>query len=158
MLRARVIWVGKQHRRDPETQLCERYATRLQQFLKLEEIVIKPLAHKGAGTAEIQQLEAEKILAQLKPDEKLVACDERGKQWDSAGLGDFLSQCGVQSWKPVFLIGGAMGLDDRVRNRAHFLLSFSKMTLPHALARVMLMEQLYRASCINAGHPYHHEG
>lgn len=158
MLRARVIWIGKENRRDPETQLCERYQKRLQPFIKLETLVIKPLARKGASVIETQQWEAEKILAALKPDEKLVACDERGKQWDSPGLGDFLARCGVQSWKPVFLIGGAMGLDDQVRKRADFLLSFSKMTLPHALARVMLMEQLYRASCINAGHPYHHEG
>jgi 23S rRNA (pseudouridine1915-N3)-methyltransferase len=158
MLRARMIWVGKVNRRDPETQLCERYAKRLQPYLKLEELVIKPLARKGADTSAIQQWEAEKILASLKPDEKLVACDERGKQWSSAELGGYLKRCGIQSWKPVFLIGGAMGLADQVRNRADFLLSFSKMTLPHALARVMLMEQLYRASCINAGHPYHHEG
>jgi 23S rRNA (pseudouridine1915-N3)-methyltransferase len=58
---------------------------------------------------------------------------------------------------PAFVIGGADGLDDRVKARAGRLMGLSRLTLPHALARVMLIEQLYRAACIIKGHPYHRD-
>ena len=88
----------------------------------------------------------------------IVALDERGKDLSSRQLADRIA-----GWRDdgirdiVFLIGGADGLDGRVRERADLLLSFGRVTWPHMLMRGMLAEQIYRAQCILAGHPYHRD-
>ena len=83
----------------------------------------------------------------------IVALDERGK---SLGSAEFCKQ--LYAWENVtFVIGGADGLDEEIRKKADFLLSFGKQTWPHMLVRVMLLEQIYRAQQIASGHPYHRE-
>ena len=103
--------------------------------------------------------EGEKILDLLPKGAKLVALDERGKPQESK---DFAAKLGA--WRDegiqttVFVIGGAGGLSNAVRERADLMISFGKQTWPHMLARAMLAEQLFRATTILAGHPYHREG
>jgi 23S rRNA (pseudouridine1915-N3)-methyltransferase len=96
------------------------------------------------------------LLSALPDGAKLVACDERGKIVSSA---QFASKIGTFQDMGVrdlaFVIGGADGLTEQMRNRADFILSLGQMTWPHQLARVMLVEQIYRAQQILAGHPYH---
>ena len=87
-----------------------------------------------------------------------VVLDEKGKEFTSKELSIFLEQKAVQSVGEIcFVIGGPDGHGEEIKKRADYLWSFGKMTLPHDLAMVVLVEALYRASTISAGHPYHRE-
>jgi len=83
--------------------------------------------------------------------------DERGTQATTRELAAWLQDWMAEGLSPAFIIGGADGLDAAVKSRAVKVLGLSRLTLPHALARVMLVEQLYRAVCIIKGHPYHRD-
>ena len=85
----------------------------------------------------------------------LIALDERGKDWTTQQFADQLQRWRDSADDIAFVIGGADGLDTELKQQARTLLRLSSMTLPHALARVMLAEQLYRAASMLAGHPYH---
>lgn len=108
--------------------------------------------------AELKAREAELILAALPRGARLVALDERGTAWGSVELANRL-----RDWRDAgagsvaFAIGGADGLGSAVTERADAVLSLGKMTWPHLLVRGMLLEQLYRAQQILAGHPYHRD-
>lgn len=136
----------------------EDYARRMTPDLPLLLTEIKP-GHRVAGEdgAKARQLEAEKILAALPAGCVPVVLDERGTQATTRELAGWLHEWMTEGLSPAFIIGGADGLDDSVKARASRLLGLSKLTLPHALARVMLAEQLYRAVCILKGHPYHRD-
>lgn len=107
---------------------------------------------------ELKAREAELVLAALPAGARLVALDPRGKEWSSRDLADRL-----RKWRDAgvadlgFAIGGAEGLGSAVIERADAVLSLGAMTWPHLLCRCMLLEQLYRAQQILAGHPYHRE-
>ena len=134
------------------------YARRMPSDLPLVLNELKP-AHRVAGEDGVRarQLEAERILAALPPGSVPVVLDERGAQPTTRELAAWLQGWMAEGVSPAFVIGGADGLDDSVKARAGKLLGLSKLTLPHALARVMLAEQLYRAVCIIKGHPYHRD-
>lgn len=107
--------------------------------------------------AQSQSAEHAKIAEKLNPRAALVVMDERGKSLSSR---DFAAK--IDGWQTShghiqFVIGGADGLSDDIRKRASLLLSFGAQTWPHMMARVMLMEQIYRAQQILAGHPYHRD-
>lgn len=86
----------------------------------------------------------------------MVALDIRGKQLSSVGLADFINNLGIKGRSSItFAIGGSLGLSDEVLKRADFKLSFSLMTFPHQLMRVILLEQVYRGFRIIKGEPYH---
>jgi 23S rRNA (pseudouridine1915-N3)-methyltransferase len=97
--------------------------------------------------------EAEAIAAALRPEEQLVALTEEGQTYSSVGLARRLEGSGSE--RLAFVIGGADGLDPALRARASWRLSLSPMTFPHELARLLLLEQLYRALSIQQGGPYH---
>ena len=136
----------------PLRELYQEYAGRLTWPLALREIEIK----KRAAAAELTRLEGDALLAVVPPGAKVAVLDERGRAMDSAGFAALMG-----SWRDggtgdaVFMIGGADGHAQAVRERADVLLSFGAMTWPHMLARAMLAEQIYRAQQILAGHPYH---
>ena len=155
MIRVHVCAVGRL-RRGPERELIDDYATRFDRTgqslglgpLSLTEVDDK----KGGGMA------AEAILLQRAlPAGAVVCClDERGKVLSSPAFADQLAGWRDQGRGDIaFVIGGADGIDPALRNGADFSLSFGKMVWPHMLARVMLVEQLYRAASILAGAPYH---
>jgi 23S rRNA (pseudouridine1915-N3)-methyltransferase len=116
-----------------------------------------------AGAATLREVEERKNLPDKRPREAelllgavpagiaLVALDERGKTFSSPAFAERLAAWGAAA----FVVGGADGLDESLRRRADLLLAFGTMTWPHMLARVMLLEQLYRAQTILSGHPYH---
>ncbi len=152
MAELRVIAIGRLGRA-PEAALFARYAERLRPPLALTELP------DGSGSmAEIRRREADALLAALPARAFAVALDLAGKAPGSAGLAtSFVAWRAVG--RPVcFLIGGAEGLDARVLARADAVLSLGPFTWPHALARAMLAEQLYRAQTIAARHPYHRAG
>jgi 23S rRNA (pseudouridine1915-N3)-methyltransferase len=111
---------------------------------------------KGARTPEqSRQKEAQALLARKGPQDWLVALDERGQELTSEELAQFLGKAQLGSRDVLCVIGGDEGLDASVRQQAHLVLSLSRMTLPHRLARVVLVEQLYRALTLLKGEPYH---
>ncbi len=137
---------------------CDDYVRRMPPDLPLRFTAIKP-GHRTAGEdgARARQVEAERILAALPEGSVAVVLDERGTQVTTRELAQWMQGWMGEGVSPAFVIGGADGLDDRVKARAGRLMGLSRLTLPHALARVVLAEQLYRAACILKGHPYHRD-
>ncbi len=102
--------------------------------------------------------EHRKILEKLDPKAKLIALDEKGKSLSSRNFATKIENFQNQGISKIqFVLGGADGLSDGIRNRADLLLSFGRQTWPHILCRLMLVEQIYRAEQILAGHPYHRD-
>ncbi|MFO7542366.1 MAG: 23S rRNA (pseudouridine(1915)-N(3))-methyltransferase RlmH [Thiobacillus sp.] len=136
----------------------EDYARRMPPDLPLLLAEIKP-GHRVAGEdgARARQIEAERVLSALPAGCVPVVLDERGTQVTTRELAQWLQTWMAEGVSPAFVIGGADGLDDSVKARAGKSMGLSKLTLPHAMARVMLAEQLYRAVCIIKGHPYHRD-
>jgi 23S rRNA (pseudouridine1915-N3)-methyltransferase len=130
------------------------YAKRLSHVAKLELLELPESKRGGAGG---KADEAQAILGKLKPTDVLVALDEKGKSLGSVAFAKWLDQHQAQGRHVVLVIGGDDGLDEAVRARAQLTLSLSAMTMPHRLARLVLMEQLYRAFSILRGEPYHRE-
>lgn len=144
-----VIAVGK-CRDKPIQTLVDMYLTRLKPYGRaaVVEVAQGPTADK----------EAEALLAKLSPDHVVIALDERGKRLTTRDFATFLQKSADSGrHKIAFLIGGADGHADSVRARADLLLSLSDMTFPHMLVRPIVLEQLYRAFSLNAGHPYHRD-
>lgn len=99
----------------------------------------------------------EALLKKLQPQDYVVVLDETGRQFTSPSFSRHLQTIYNQSTKRlVFIVGGAYGLDLEIKNRAQLVLSLATLTLPHELARVLLLEQLYRAHTILKGEKYHH--
>jgi 23S rRNA (pseudouridine1915-N3)-methyltransferase len=101
--------------------------------------------------------EADRLLQAVPPDAILVALDEAGRQLDSAGLARRIARWQEEHATLAFVIGGPDGLDRSILDRAEAIIAFGRMTWPHRLVRVMLAEQIYRASTILSGHPYHRD-
>ena len=132
------------------------YLARLPAEFKVECKLIKAEPRNGnIPVARVLSAEAARIRTALPRNAWLIALDERGKDWTTQQFADQLQRWQESADDIAFVIGGADGLDAELKQQARMLLRLSSMTLPHALARVMLAEQLYRASSMLAGHPYH---
>ncbi|MGE4063724.1 MAG: 23S rRNA (pseudouridine(1915)-N(3))-methyltransferase RlmH [Rhodospirillaceae bacterium] len=136
----------------PERDLYESYRARLPWRVDLKEIEIK----KELAVAARKAREGEALLAAVPAGARMVALDERGRTETSDAFASRLGRWRDDGVRTVaFVIGGADGLDETVRRKADFVLSFGALTWPHMLVRAMLAEQVYRAQSILAGHPYH---
>ena len=146
MLKVDIIVVGRL-RKGPYYELSEEYKKRIRWNLSVFEL-----------EAETQAGEIAKIAARLDNNAFIVVMDERGNGLKSLDFADTLSklQDGGTDHLQV-IVGGHEGLTDEIRDRANLMLSFGQQTWPHMLARIMLLEQIYRAQQIIAGHPYHRE-
>jgi 23S rRNA (pseudouridine1915-N3)-methyltransferase len=136
------------------------YAQRMPREVRVELTEIKPAARSGSGEKSIAQwrdLEAQRIRAALPPRARKVVLDERGKSLATADLARRLERWKQDGGDVAFIIGGADGTAPALQAEAGLLWSLSPLTLPHALCRVILAEQLYRAVSVLAGHPYHRE-
>lgn len=122
---------------------------------KIELIKIKP---KLSDSKQLQmKLEGSLILEKIANRDCIICLDANGKDYSSEGFGEFISKLSLKGHdRIVFCIGGAYGIDDSVKSRANYTLSLSKMTLPHKLAKLLLIEQLYRAYTLEKGVDYHH--
>lgn len=150
-MRIHLVAVGRA-RSGPERELYRHYAARLAWPLSLKEVEVRP----PAAPSRQQALEGELLLAAVPKGAKVVALDERGEALSSEAFATRLARWrddGVAAL--AFLVGGADGLDERVRREADLLLSLGRVTWPHLLVRGLVAEQLYRAQQILAGHPYH---
>ena len=149
-----IIAVGRL--REPHWKTAaEFYTKRLRRGYDLVETIIRD-ADAALLPQERTHVEGERILQQIKGNTLPVCLDERGESMASVRFAEFLRTCFDSARFPIFIVGGAYGLSQTVRDRATKLLSFGPMTLPHELARVLLLEQLYRADAIMHGRPYHH--
>ncbi|MDX1381979.1 MAG: 23S rRNA (pseudouridine(1915)-N(3))-methyltransferase RlmH [Xanthomonadales bacterium] len=124
--------------------------------LALREI---PLARRGRNAAvdSLRETEAQALLAAVPAGHRIVALDERGDQWTTAELARRLQLWMREERGVCFLVGGPDGLTDDCRQRAQDVWGLSRLTLPHAMVRVVLAEQLYRAWTVTQNHPYHRE-
>jgi 23S rRNA (pseudouridine1915-N3)-methyltransferase len=138
--------------------VIERYLKRIKHFFPVEAIEIAP--GKGGQSARdaaiIRARDSARILAAIPQKGYTVVLDERGQPFDSLKFAKWLERLTVdQPHGVTFVMGGDVGLDDSVRERADKLLALSAMTLPHQLARVVLVEQIYRACTLMRNIPYH---
>ena len=154
-----VIAVGKL-REKPYREMADEYLKRLSRYGRYNEIELNDLPERdGTSRAEEEKLktrEGEDILKRIRPEDRVIALTIPGKQRSSEELAQELGEAknGGQG-RLVFIIGGSLGLGSNVLARADGEMSMSRMTFPHQLARVMLLEQLYRAEKILAGERYH---
>ena len=132
---------------------AEEYKKRLSRYVKLDIVEIDDLPEDAGEVT--KKKEGEMILSKIRPDDFVVANCIDGKQMDSVELSEFFREREMYGSRVVFVIGGSLGLSDEVVRRANKKLSMSKMTFPHQLFRVMLLEQIYRAQKIIAGERYH---
>lgn len=136
------------------------YTKRLSKYCKLtEEIIQDERADESFSHSEIEQVkikEGNKILNKIPKNSYIVVLDVKGKQLNSEELADKINTLGIDGNSDItFIIGGSNGLSQEVLNMANFKLSFSKMTFPHQLFKIILLEQIYRSFKINAGETYH---
>lgn len=156
----KIIAVGKIKEKYYKDALAE-YEKRMTPYNKLEIIeVADEMAPENLSDKEIEQVkekEGERILAKIGDNDYVVSLEILGKHMDSIEFANFIKTEMAEGFgrNLTFIIGGSNGLSKDVSQRANKKLSFSKMTLPHQLMRVVLMEQVYRAYRIINGHPYH---
>lgn len=148
------LWIAAvgRLRAGPVKDVVEDYARRSPWPLRIREVEVR----KRLSGPELKRAEAALLLEAVPPGARLVALDERGRDLSSEAFAERLGQ-----WRDegvgdlAFLIGGADGHDETIRERAALTVAFGRMTWPHMLARAMLAEQIYRAQTILEGHPYH---
>ncbi len=133
------------------------YAKRFPPELKIELRAVKTEPRGSRTVQALQAAERERIQAQIPRGARIVALDERGSALGTQALAAKLKAWQLEGDDVALVIGGPDGLDPEFRQTAHERVRLSDLTLPHAMVRVLLVEQLYRAWSINAGHPYHRE-
>jgi 23S rRNA (pseudouridine1915-N3)-methyltransferase len=133
------------------------YVQRIQRFMSFEWVELKEVKHNKNNRTTALQHEEELILKHVGDRDALILFDENGKQMDSKAFSQYVNKYNMtHGGTLVFCLGGAYGFSDSLRKRANGMVSLSPMTFPHQLARVVALEQLYRACTINNRHPYHH--
>jgi len=133
------------------------YVKRMPRGYPVELVELKPASRtEGRPVDQLLDQEATRI-EQACAGHRMIACDERGRAWTTRDLADAMVRWHDDAERVAFVIGSADGLSERIRTQAGMLLSLSSLTLPHALVRIVLAEQLYRAVSLARGHPYHRE-
>lgn len=154
MFTIKIISIGNKQDKNLSI-LVDNYSKKLGAQLVIKSIDLKP-EKKFNSVKQKKELEALRINSNI-DSSFVIAMDEKGKLFDSK---EFASK--IAKWKEnfsglIFVIGGADGLDKSILNKANIILSFSRMTLPHQLIKLFLVEQIYRSSTILSNHPYHRE-
>lgn len=157
-MNAVIICVGKLKEKW-QSAGCDEYLKRLSRYGKYEIIQLDDLREpENASPAQIRQImdkEGKAILARVKPADRVIAMCIKAPAPDSVAFSKLLQNWSVDGRRNVFVIGGSNGLSDEVIARADEKISFSNLTFPHGLMRVILLEQLYRAERIRTGEKYH---
>lgn len=154
-----ILTVGK-IKEDFYRKAIEEYSKRLSRYCKLEIIEVTDEKTPDSASAvveeQIKDKEGERLLKYIREDAYVIALAIEGKMLDSIELSKNIEQLGIMGKSHIiFVIGGSLGLSDLILKRADFKLSFSKMTFPHQLMRVILLEQIYRSYRIICKEPYH---
>ncbi len=157
-MNASILCVGKLKEKWQQDGANE-YLKRLSRYGKYEIIQLDDLREpENASDAQIRQImekEGKAILSRIRPDDRVIAMCIRAKAPDSVALSRIMQDWSMDGRRNVFVIGGSNGLSDAVIARADEKISFSNLTFPHGLMRVILLEQLYRAERIRTGEKYH---
>lgn len=158
-MQIRVVAVGKLKEKFWQAAV-EEYLKRLRAYAKMEIVEVDeekcPEHLSPAQQAQVKEREGERIIRALLPGSYVMALDLQGKEYTSEGFSGLFGGLALQGKSQVsFVIGGSLGLSDGVRARADSLWSFSRLTFPHQLIRVVLLEQVYRAFKITRNEPYH---
>ena len=158
MLDIRIICVGKLKERYWEAAAAE-YMKRLGAYCNVSVIEVKeeklPANASPADERMVIEAEGKALLSKVNKGDHVIALDIRGRELSSEDLADRIRETAFTDPVIDFIIGGSLGLSDEVKKRAGLRMSFGRITLPHQLARVVLLEQIYRAFKINAGEKYH---
>ncbi|MCM3624842.1 23S rRNA (pseudouridine(1915)-N(3))-methyltransferase RlmH [Brevibacillus borstelensis] len=154
-----IVTVGKLKEKYLREGIAE-YTKRLSAYCKLQIVEVSdekaPEELSASEMEQVKRKEGERILAQIKPDHYVIALAIDGQMWSSEKLSSELDKLALHGRSQVaFVIGGSLGLSAEVLKRADVQLSFSKMTFPHQLVRLVLVEQVYRAFRIGRGDAYH---
>lgn len=149
----RILAIGKKHEPWVDAGI-KRYQKRLKKPYDADWAL---LPHSSLEGVSARQEESERLLSKLKPSDYVVLLDETGSALSSPTLSRSLEKQFAHGKEVAYVIGGAYGVDETVKARADFIWSLSPLVFPHQLVRLILIEQLYRAQEIAAGHPYHHE-
>ena len=154
-----IVTVGKIKEKYLVMAIAE-YSKRLSRYAKMEFVEVgdekTPDGASALEELQIKKIEGLKILKNIKDGAYVIALAIEGKMCSSEEMAQTIDNLGIKGVSHiVFVVGGSLGLSEEVLARADFLLSFSKMTFPHQLMRVVLLEQIYRAYRINSGEPYH---
>ena len=158
-MKINIVCVGKIKENYFKEAIAE-YSKRLSRYIQLEIIEVRdekaPDTLTPAEEIIVKNKEGEKLLKHISPQDFLVCLEVNAKQLDSVAFSNFFEQKKVAGvGKITFIIGGSLGLSKDVLQRADFQISFSKMTFPHQMMRVILLEQIYRSMRIASREPYH---
>lgn len=148
-----LLWFGRRGS-DAVEQLADDYRGRIARFLPIAEQRLRPAIGRGGDRAATLRREAAELRRHLSAGDQLIVLDEHGRQMTTAELSAFLGEATGRG-RVVFVVGSDLGLAEELRSEARLELALSRLTLPHHLARVVLLEQLYRALDLAAGGPYH---
>lgn len=154
-MRLTLVTIGRPKNKAVQSLITE-YTTRLKRYCRFEHVVVSE-GQRGDRDA-IRRAQSDALLQAIPKGARLVVLDERGKAWTSDALARAIEHDqlhGDSHW--ALVIGGAEGHDERLRDAAHRVWSLSALTMPHELATVVVVEQLYRAMTILRGEPYHRE-
>jgi 23S rRNA (pseudouridine1915-N3)-methyltransferase len=151
-----ILTIGKKH--DPKlTAAIEDYSKRLNHYTKFAWQLVDAKITPSMSPDQIRNIESDVLLNKISEHEKLILLDETGKQLSSIENAENLQKYMNQGTNQlIFVIGGAYGVNDAVKDRADFIWSLSDLVFPHQLVRLILAEQLYRGHTILAGEKYHH--
>ena len=154
MIEINVISVGSIKEKYMQELIAD-YKKRISKYAKIELIELKDESNKINENV-VKELEGERILSSIKDGFYVILLDLRGAMLDSVSLSKKIDEIATyNSSKIAFVIGGSFGVSEAVKNRSNYMLSFSKMTFPHQLARGMLLEQIYRSFKISNNETYH---
>ena len=157
-MKIKLLFIGKENLEELQT-VSQDYISKINNYNPFEIEAIPYLKNTKSISQELQKKqEGELFLKKITAQDIVVLLDERGQEVSSVQFSQFIQQRFNSGCKNVlFLIGGAYGFSEEMYSRANFTLAMSKMTFPHKLARLLFVEQLYRAFTILKGEPYHHE-
>ncbi|MBX6379982.1 MAG: 23S rRNA (pseudouridine(1915)-N(3))-methyltransferase RlmH [Thermoflavifilum aggregans] len=152
-----VIWAIAK-KTDPKLEKAiSEYAERLNHFIPLHTELIPP-AQPTTDFQAARRIEADRVLQRLREKDYLVLLDEHGKAFSTTEWAAWMAERQMENIsRLIFVIGGAYGMDEQLKQKARLMISLSRLTFPHQLARLILTEQLYRVFTILHHQPYHHE-
>ena len=158
-MKVKIIAVGKLKEKNLKDGIAE-YGKRMSRFAKFEIVELAdektPDNASAAQNQQIMEKEGERILAKISERDYVIVLAIEGKQLSSEAFSQVIADATLRGYSDiVFVIGGSLGLADKVKKRANLRLSFGLLTLPHQLMRLVLSEQIYRAFMIQQGSPYH---
>ena len=152
----KLIVVGKT-KSSELVRLINEYVKRINFYKKFKIIVVNSLKSKKNSEKEIKKIEGENVLKSVKKNELIFLLDESGKSFNSRKFADFLSNKFKTNKSIVFVVGGANGFSNEIKQKSNEIISLSEMTFSHQIIRLFFTEQLYRALTIIYNHPYHND-